>query len=278
MSADRADQLVEDLGKLRDRRKVTWSEPGTFRSLTGLLALLERAGYAPISMAERVAALHAMLLDAVTALSEGHRLVAMTLCRLDEAAEACTDVPALYDQVARRWQESGRRRITAATVRRHLAPRVYRDLALTLLDSSRVRDHLGTRAPTARSAGFRVLWVDDNPANNAYEVSQLREQGVIVIQALSTHEAMLRLTSAHEHFDFVVTDMGRKEHGKYSPGAGLSLILRVREEGLDLPIVVYSAPITLDGAQRAIAAGATAATNDPADLLALLRAAQSADS
>ena len=86
-----------------------------------------------------------------------------------------------------------------------------------------------------------VLWVDDEPRGNAHEIAKLEEDGYRVIQAKSTIEARSILGAGTEP-DVIVTDMGRKEDGKYVADAGLELIRAVREERIEAPIFVYTSP------------------------------------
>jgi len=118
-----------------------------------------------------------------------------------------------------------------------------------------------------------VLWADDNPANNAYEMAKLRKDGVQVIEARSTAEAMATLDSGRPPIDVVITDLGRTENGRYVSDAGLQLIRDARKAGFDKPIYVYSTRAA--GEQRGPdvhAAGGTGITSSPVDLLTMLRA------
>jgi len=54
-----------------------------------------------------------------------------------------------------------------------------------------------------------VLWVDDNPKNNAYLVATLNEIGINVVEALSTSEGVSKFTS--QKFDRVISDGPRGE-------------------------------------------------------------------
>jgi CheY-like chemotaxis protein len=56
----------------------------------------------------------------------------------------------------------------------------------------------------------RVLWVDDNPANNEIERASLRPSGIIFDNVVSTQEATDQI--AFESYDLVITDLGRP-HG-----------------------------------------------------------------
>lgn len=83
-----------------------------------------------------------------------------------------------------------------------------------------------------------VLWVDDTPRNNAYEIATLEGDGVQIVLAQSTGEAMRALEKSV--FSLVITDMTREEGGTRVTDAGAQLIRRMREEALDTPVVVYT--------------------------------------
>lgn len=116
----------------------------------------------------------------------------------------------------------------------------------------------------------RILWVDDQPATNAYELAALRDRGIDVIEVLSTEDALRRL-SEDSAFDGVVTDMHRREAGQTRPEAGLQLLRTMRQQEFDIPVVVYT---SLRSAERygtkvreLGAVGATAAASELFELL-----------
>jgi CheY-like chemotaxis protein len=122
-----------------------------------------------------------------------------------------------------------------------------------------------------------VLWVDDRPEHITMELAKLRDDGVEVLQAKSTAEAM-DVLALRRRVQAVVTDLGRLEGGEYRPHAGLELLKQLREAGLGQPVAVYTSP---RGVARerddALAAGAAVVTASPTELFAalpqLLRAA-----
>jgi CheY-like chemotaxis protein len=138
-------------------------------------------------------------------------------------------------------------------------------------------DAAAARTPALQSNGeaplgnLTVLWVDDVPSNNAYEIAKLRGDGVEVIEATSTDEAMGIIASSPRRIDIIITDMGRKEHGTFNPKAGLDLIRGVRAAGSKVPIFVYSSArgIQTDEIERA---GATGKTTSPVELIKLVQA------
>jgi CheY-like chemotaxis protein len=122
-----------------------------------------------------------------------------------------------------------------------------------------------------------VLWVDDRPEGNALELAKLRDDGVEMLQAKSTAEAM-DVLALRRGVQAVVTDLGRAEGGEYRPHAGLELLKQLREAGFGQPVVVYtSARGVARDRDDALAAGAAAVTASPTELFAalpeLLRAA-----
>jgi CheY-like chemotaxis protein len=138
---------------------------------------------------------------------------------------------------------------------------------------------LAERSP-ARAAGAEVrpfegrptvLWVDDHPEGNALELAKLRDDGVEVLQARSTSEAMDVLT-LRRGVQVVITDLGRSEGGEYRPHAGMALMRQLREAGFELPVLVYTSPrgVARDR-EDALAAGAVRVTASPTELFAALR-------
>ena len=110
-----------------------------------------------------------------------------------------------------------------------------------------------------------VLWVDDNPRNNAYLAQSFRERGIEVDLALSTSEAMERLHS--RRYGAVISDVGREENGKFQPDAGLHLLEEVRRHDPNLPFIFYSsAQRARDLRKRALDLGATRVTSSPTDV------------
>ena len=80
-----------------------------------------------------------------------------------------------------------------------------------------------------------LLWVDDNPANNAWERRALESYGMRFLLARDTDEAE-RLVADKGPFDAIISDMGRVG----DPVAGYTLLGRLRKAGLDTPYFVYT--------------------------------------
>jgi CheY-like chemotaxis protein len=117
----------------------------------------------------------------------------------------------------------------------------------------------------------RVLWVDDHPENNVYEVQSLRRKDVAVDQVTSTAEGLSALFHAPGRYDVVITDMGRRENDHDVPNAGLDFIERVREEDATTPIFVYASAAAVNRWEDAItAAGGNGVTSSATELLAMI--------
>lgn len=116
-----------------------------------------------------------------------------------------------------------------------------------------------------------ALWVDDRPENNLFEVGKLNEAGFVVTQVTSTDEAVAKLR--RDQFDLIITDMGRTEHGRDVPDAGLRLIDWIRKRERDenrpkVPVFIYCSAWAVEyyGAE-ALARGATGVTSSTTTFL-----------
>lgn len=90
----------------------------------------------------------------------------------------------------------------------------------------------------------RLLWVDDNPQNNATEKAFFEQHNITVYQVKSTEEALTSL--ALYDYNLVISDMGRQ--GEVL--AGLNLLKSMRELENKTPFVLYT--IVLTEAQQQI--------------------------
>ena len=135
----------------------------------------------------------------------------------------------------------------------------------------------GSAAGTGEAAGPSgpgrptLLWVDDRPDDHALELAKLRDDGIEVLLARSTAEA-LDVLSLRRGVHAVVTDLGRSEDGEFRTHAGLALLRQLKEAEHAQPVLVYTdaARAELDR-QDALDAGAALVTASPVELLAALR-------
>jgi CheY-like chemotaxis protein len=149
-----------------------------------------------------------------------------------------------------------------------------RVIALTeRLDGAPAEEVTEAAAPAVvPAAAARILWVDDHPENNAFLIKSLEDRGAQVTEATSTDQALEQFETSPTGFDVVISDMGRMEHGKSRPLAGVELVRRVRRARAGVPVVIYAAPEAVArGGAEARDAGAAATTASPTELLTILR-------
>jgi CheY-like chemotaxis protein len=117
----------------------------------------------------------------------------------------------------------------------------------------------------------RVLWVDDHPEHNHFEIAALAKLQIEVQTATSTSAAMQALDEDPDGFDMVISDWGRPWDG---PGAGLRLLSKLRKRGSALPLVFYHGEFEPAArtvrARQAVAAGAIGEAVYPAELIVLV--------
>lgn len=117
----------------------------------------------------------------------------------------------------------------------------------------------------------RVLWIDDHPENNVYEIQALHRKDVAVDQVTSTADGLNAVLHATLPYDVVITDIGRKENGEDRPQAGLEFIQRMRQADPKTPIFVYASAAAVGRLSAQItAAGASGATSSATELLEML--------
>jgi len=110
----------------------------------------------------------------------------------------------------------------------------------------------------------KILWVDDQPDNNSFEVEALQSLGFKVDFATSTPEALHKLEQGS--FDLIISDMNRSGEVR----AGFSLLTRLRMEGSITPFILYSAPATPECQAEAWKRGAVGVTDRPQDLITMV--------
>lgn len=114
----------------------------------------------------------------------------------------------------------------------------------------------------------RLLWVDDRPSDDQHEVLALEALGLTVELATSTADALAK-AARRGPFDGIVSDMGRPS----DPRAGYTLLNALRQAGDDTPFVIYADPDQPEDIDEAVHHGAVGSTNDPTELMRLVRRA-----
>lgn len=143
------------------------------------------------------------------------------------------------------------------------------------LDLRRQVDNLRRRLAGAPAAppdppSRRVLWVDDEPQNNALFIDQLRSDDVTVDLATTTAEGLRRASAGS--YGAVITDMGRLEGDRMHRDAGLDFLRQLRADGDETPVAIFTSGRNVRSRSEEIhAAGAQVVTSSGVDLLAFLR-------
>jgi len=121
---------------------------------------------------------------------------------------------------------------------------------------------------------WRILWVTENHTFHALEIDFLEKDGVDVIKANTTKEAMEILKDENDSIDAIITGLSRKENNKNNPKAGLDLLRKVKNAGYSTEVYVMCSPNNVKQYYGQLkAAGAAEATSSPLALLGFLRGA-----
>jgi CheY-like chemotaxis protein len=108
--------------------------------------------------------------------------------------------------------------------------------------------------------GARILWVDDNPGNNEWEVALLGAFGVQVSQLLDTEQAVTWLAENEAHL--VLSDIARGS----SPQAGIEGLSQIATASGGIPVIFYTGFI----GERPVPRGAFGMADRPNELLHLV--------
>lgn len=125
------------------------------------------------------------------------------------------------------------------------------------------------RKPKLEKWKNRVLWVDDIPSNNTYERQAFEAQGIEFDIALSTDEALDKLSK--NKYAAIISDMGRKE----GPQEGYILLDNLRSINNLTPFIIYSGSNLPEHKKMAREKGAVGATNRAEELYQLVMGAVS---
>lgn len=115
----------------------------------------------------------------------------------------------------------------------------------------------------------RILWVDDRPDNNAYERQVFESLGITFDLALSTDEALERLSSSR--YGAIISDMGRRE----GPREGYRLLGAVRAFDMITPFFIYAGSNAPQHKREAAEHGAQGSTNEANELVDMVTQALS---
>jgi CheY-like chemotaxis protein len=119
------------------------------------------------------------------------------------------------------------------------------------------------RAPRTRES-WAVLWVDDQPSNNAYERRSLEALGVRFTISIGTDDAIGKLVQ--HHYDAIISDMRRPPDDQ----AGFTLLEQVRKLRVASPFILYCGSRRPEHVAESKRRGAYGQTNDPDELIQLV--------
>ena len=138
---------------------------------------------------------------------------------------------------------------TLITVLRTESARLRAQVASLERELARSRPRASSQAPASQPPRGRVLWVDDNPQNNAAEMATLRDLGFAIETASSTDLAIVALDRFPA--DVVISDMSRGTDDR----AGLLLVAQLRGKKIDTPVIFYVGTVTDARRQEAAKVG-----------------------
>jgi CheY-like chemotaxis protein len=92
--------------------------------------------------------------------------------------------------------------------------------------------------PSKPLEGRSILWVDDTPANNAYETNYLKNLGASITPVLSTINAEAEVKRSS--FNLIISDVARTEEGKVNRRAGYDLLTLLQDIRPQMPVVLYT--------------------------------------
>lgn len=131
--------------------------------------------------------------------------------------------------------------------------------------------------PPRAASEATVLWIDDHPENNALERKSLKEYlGVKFILATSNAEGLKRVRGGEARLaspGLVISDMARAK----DLTAGYALLDSLRQQGVAIPVIIYSSSCLPERRAEATRLGAFGCTGEPSELREYVRAALSAN-
>jgi CheY-like chemotaxis protein len=112
--------------------------------------------------------------------------------------------------------------------------------------------------------GNHILWVDDRPENNTYERQAFETMGLRFTLALSTNEAISRLSQ--DQYAVIISDMSRREGSR----EGYVLLDRIRRQGDQTPLFFYSTSNETEHKRETKEHGGQGCTNNAQELFEMV--------
>ena len=135
--------------------------------------------------------------------------------------------------------------------------------------NGQVRKVIGIRGEPTESEtplqGKRILWVDDKPDGNTYEMNLFRRLGAEVDSCLTTKDGVQALRDGQ--YDLIISDIYRRENGIGNRSAGYDLLDSVMSSWPGIPLIFYTNNSRISPIRGKAAFGAT---NNPGELSALV--------
>ncbi|MBW4469943.1 MAG: response regulator [Stenomitos rutilans HA7619-LM2] len=113
-------------------------------------------------------------------------------------------------------------------------------------------------------ASASVLWVDDNPSDNAHEIRSLEALGIVFTMSASVQDALEKIRLAP--YDAIVSDMRQANISQ----AGYILLEELQRLGVDTPVIIYGSTNEPSLKTEARQHGAFGSTGDPQELFSLV--------
>lgn len=111
----------------------------------------------------------------------------------------------------------------------------------------------------------RILWVDDNPKNNAYLINSIEHKNIAVDTALTTEDAINKINE--KKYDIIISDMARPGDDK----AGITLANKIKNINQSIPIYIFCGNWAVKKlGDEALAAGVNGITSSGIELLGML--------
>ncbi|MFC4128448.1 response regulator [Nocardia rhizosphaerae] len=113
---------------------------------------------------------------------------------------------------------------------------------------------------TGTAPAGRILWVDDEPADNIFERHAFTAVGYNFVLAMSTEAALEHLDTMD--FVAIISDLRRPGDDR----AGLQLLTEVRAKNIETPYFLYTSMNDLSFREQILTAGGQGLTSDPDSL------------
>lgn len=169
-----------------------------------------------------------------------------------------------FEATGKRQQTEAAAALAAAAASRPDADASPEAAAGSARKAAEVVAGLVTPGVIRRAEKSTVLWVDDRPDNNTFELQSLKALGVRFVLATSTEDALDEV--GRQRFDAIISDMGRPP----DPQAGYTLLDKLRAAKNQTPFIIYAGSRAPEYQAEARRRGAIGCTNRPNELFEMV--------